>query len=480
MNPLYRGPLQRMHDQLAKQSVAPPPEAQGMVTTRLFAPVAQPPAYTDEALALEFAERHAGDLRYVAAWGKWLIWTGTHWRIDDTLQAVDHARQICRDAAASCKKGRTAAMLASAKTIAAVERLAKADRRIAATVDEWDTNPWLLGTPGGTIDLRTGYLRQADPTESISKITAVSPASSPDCPRFITFLNEATGGDAALMLFLQQYCGYCLTGVTREHALAFLSGGGKNGKTTFVNAITRPMGDYASTAAMDTFIAAHGDRHPTDLASLRGARLVAASETEEGRRWAEARIKQLTGGDAITARYMRQDFFTFVPTFKLLIVGNHRPVLRNVDDAARRRFNIVPFDRKPANPDAQLEDKLRDEWPSILRWMIEGCLDWQRNGLLRAASVVETTNSYFSDQDLFGQWLDEKCDLEPSNLHKFGTSADLYASWSAYATAAGDRPGGQRSFSEALQRRGVVMHRTKHARTYRGVALRLMQGKGDG
>jgi putative DNA primase/helicase len=373
---------------------------------------ARPPPFTDEALALEFADRHADDLRHVSVWGKWLIWIGTHWRVDDTLQAVDHTRAICRRAASSCNQPRTAAAVASAKTIGAVERLAKADRRLAATSDAWDRNPWLLGTPGGTVDLKSGRLQSADPTDAITKVTAVTPAARQDCPRFLQFLDEATGGDAELMRFLQQWCGYCLTGVTREHALVFVHGTGKNGKSTFINATAGVLGDYAVTAAMDTFISSHGDKHPTDLAMLRGARLVTASETEEGRQWAEARIKQLTGGDPITARFMRQDFFTFAPAFKLTIIGNHQPSLRNVDEAAMRRFNIVPFTVKPAQPDTTLEQKLKAEWPGILRWMIDGCLDWQENGLLRPNSVTKATADYFGEQYLFKQWLDEECDAE--------------------------------------------------------------------
>ena len=153
---------------------------------------------------------------------------------------------------------------------------------------------------------------------------------------------------------------------------------------------------------------------------LRGARMVTASETEEGRSWAESRIKQMTGGDPITARFMQKDFFTFQPAFKLTIIGNHKPLLRNVDEAARRRFNLVPFNRMPANVDRQLPEKLREEWPGILRWMIEGCLDWQENGLVRPDSVIRATESYFEDQDLLSQWLAEECDAEPGNNYKYG------------------------------------------------------------
>ncbi len=211
------------------------------------------------------------------------------------------------------------------------------------------------------------------------------------------------------MRFLQQIAGYCLTGDTREHALFFIYGPGGNGKSVFLNTLNGILADYAETAVMDAFAASAHDKHSTDIAMLRGARLVSVSETEEGRAWAETRVKQLTGGDKVTARFMRQDNFTFTPRFKLVIVGNHKPVLTNVDDAAKRRFNIIPFTRKPPRPDQQLEEKLKAEWPGILRWMIEGCLDWQANGLVRPAIVAEATAEYFDDQDTFGQWLEEHC-----------------------------------------------------------------------
>ena len=280
--------------------------------------------------------------------------------------------------------------------------------------------------PGGTVDLRTGAVREASPKDYITKNTAVAPAATPYCPLWMRFLDEVTGGDAELICFLQQMAGYALTGDTCEHALMFIYGAGGNGKSVFLNAITGILADYAATAPMDSFTASPGDRHPTDLAMLRGARLVTASETEEGRPWAEARIKQMTGGDRITARFMRQDNFTFIPQLKLIIVGNHKPVLHNVDDAARRRFNIIPFVRKPAAPDPDLEAKLKAEGPGILRWMIEGCLDWQRHGLQRPTAVCAATEEYFADQDVMAQWLADACDVEPENPHKWEATSDLF------------------------------------------------------
>jgi putative DNA primase/helicase len=225
---------------------------------------------------------------------------------------------------------------------------------------------------------------------------------------------------------------------------------------------------------MDTFSASRDSKHPTDLAMLRGARLVTASETEEGKAWAEARIKQLTGGDEISARFMRQDFFTFKPQFKLTIVGNHKPVLHNIDEAARRRFNIIPFTRKPDKPDRELEAKLRKEWPGILRWMIDGCLDWQANGLIRPAVIVEATNDYFDEQDLFGQWLEEFCDVEKDNPYKWENATELFKSWQIYAEAAGEKPGTTKFLSAALLSRGFGKKRiTGGATAYTGLRLKL-------
>jgi putative DNA primase/helicase len=195
---------------------------------------------------------------------------------------------------------------------------------------------------------------------------------------------------------------------------------------------------------------------------LNGARLVTASETEEGRAWAESRIKQITGGDRISARFMRQDFFEFDPAFKLLIVGNHKPILRNVDDAAKRRFNIIPFVHKPEQRDLELENKLRAEYPAILRWMIDGCLDWGRNGLIRPRSVSKATDEYFSSQDLFGQWLEECCELHPGNELRLETAADLFASWEAFAASHGEKPGNSKTLGDKLSQLGAGLVRKRH------------------
>lgn len=423
---------------------------------------AKPPANTadldgfalhEDGIALAFAEKHKGALRYDHDRGKWFRWTGKYWARDETKIAFSWSRDICRQLA---KEGgaedKFAALLAKASTAASVERYAQADEALAVTSSVWDCDPWLLGTPDGTIDLRTGAVLLPKASDHITKHAAVVPAASPDCPLWLQFLHDATNGDDGLIRFLRQWCGYTLTGVTIQHALLFIYGPGGNGKSVFLNTVFGLLGTYAQMASMETFTSGAGDKHPTDMAMLAGARMVCASETEEGRAWAETRIKQLTGGDPVSARFMRQDFFTFLPAFKLAVIGNHLPVLRNVDDAARRRFNVVPFVHKPPNPDRTLEAKLKAEGPAILRWMIEGCLDWQKNGLVRPRVVTEATGSYFSEQDSVRQWIEDHCETGKRSLSD--TSDALFKSWTAYAVASGEKAGTMRWFSQNLARQG--------------------------
>lgn len=426
---------------------------------------------TEDSAALRFAELYDGRLRFCHDTGAWFEWDGAAWRQNRTGLAYQWARELARRLCDG-ESAKARYIISKTSFAAGVERFARSDPTFAVTAEGWDVDPWLLGTPDGTVDLRTGRLRPAEPNEGITKLTAVAPAIRSECPLWLAFLAQATGDDAELIRFLRQWCGYALTGLTREHALVFVYGPGGNGKSVFLNVIGAILNAYATTAAMDTFTASKGDKHPTDMAMLRGARLVTASETEEDRAWAEARIKQLTGGDPVTARFMRQDFFTFTPSFKLTIVGNHQPMLRNVDDAARRRFNIVPFIRKPATPDRQLEEKLKAEWPGILQWMIAGCLDWQAHGLVRAESVTAATEAYFSEQDLLQQWLADKCDLRPDAAGWWETSAELFASWTVYARAAGDEPGTMKSFGPAMRRKGFAAYRTKTVRGFKGIRIR--------
>jgi putative DNA primase/helicase len=442
--------------------IGPPPEA---LATE---PEERPPAFSDDALALRFADRHASDLRFVAAWNKWLTWDGVRWRFDETLHAYELVRLLCREAAAGCNKEKVAVALASAKTVAAVERLARADRRLAATVDQWDAEPWLLNTPETVIDLRAGQPRRHSPNDYMTKMTAVGPRG--DCPNFLAFLDRITSGDAELIAYLRRVFGYALTGLTREHALFFGYGTGANGKSVLLSTVSGLLGDYHKTAPIETFTASNADRHPTDLAGLRGARLVTATETEEGRRWAESRIKQLTGGDTVSARFMRQDFFEYLPAFKLVIAGNHKPSLRSVDEAIRRRFHLIPFavTIPTEERDPNLTEKLKAEWPGILSWMVEGCLEWQTEGLGQPQAVINATAAYLEAEDALAAWIDDRCRRDPNTWEQ---SSALFDSWAAWAGQAGENPGTMRRFVQTLESRGFVAQRRMHGRGIIGLQV---------
>ncbi|WP_053156194.1 phage/plasmid primase, P4 family [Pseudomonas sp. P1.8] len=419
---------------------------------------------SEDQFALVFEELYRHKLRYCHTSGTWYVWDGNCWRRDDIHLVLDNARKVCR----ACANGKPTYLRHA--TVNAVERLARSARALAVTAECWDTDPWLLGTPGGTVNLRTGELRHSSQGDFITRQTRVMPATQDVVPSlWLNFLNEATGNDPDLIRYLQQIAGYCLTGCTDEHVLFFVSGPGGNGKTVFTNTLTGIQGEYAQPAAMETFTASKHDKHSTDLAALKGARLVTASETEEGRHWAEAKIKQMTGGDPITARFMRCDNFTYHPEFKLVISGNHKPSLDNVDDAMRRRLHIIPFTNKPSTPDPDLESKLRVEWPAILRWMIDGCLDWQQNGFQRPNVVSDATSSYFEDQDLLGQWLDEFCEQGANyeDSHKI-----LYTSWSNYAKDAGEEPRKEKAFTQMLVNRGFERKKSSKARGFRGLRIK--------
>jgi putative DNA primase/helicase len=427
---------------------------------------------SDDAIALRFSERHASDLRFVANWGQWLRHNGRQWRHDDTLHARDLARDVCR-ASAEEFDYKTAIKIASAKTISAVESLARSDRRLAATVDQWDADPWLLNTPDGVVDLKTGILRPHRIEDYMTKITAIGPGGN--CPLFLAFLDRIMSGDHEVISYIQRVFGYGLTGEIIEHALFFWYGTGANGKSVLLSTVSGLLGDYHTAAPIETFTVSNSDRHPTDLAGLRGARLVSASETEEGRRWAEAKIKQLTGGDRIAARFMRQDFFTYQPAFKLIIAGNHKPSLRSVDEAIRRRFHLVPFavTIPEHERDLELTKKLKAEWPGILAWIIQGCVEWQKTGLRPPAAVREATDAYLESEDAIAAWLEERCERDPN---AWESSTTIFASWSAWAAAAGEYVGSQKQLTQKLEKRGgFVGKRTNKSQGMSGMSgLRIL------
>ncbi len=435
-----------------------------------------PPEYSDEALANRFTARHRDDLKFVQTWGRWLVWDGNRWQLEDTLLVADHARALARDASSEILESNGSLKLAngvaSAKTISAIERLARVDRQHASQTGDWDLAPWLLNTPTGTIDLRTGQARPHDRRDLITKMTAVGPGG--ECRKWKEFLHRIFAGNENLIAYIQRVLGYSLTGSVKEHSLFFCYGTGGNGKGVLLGTWQKILGDYSVVAPMATFTATQNERHPTELAMLRGARLVTAQETEDGHHWAESKIKALTGGDPVSARFMRQDFFTYQPTFKLIVAGNHRPSLRNVDEAIRRRFNLIPFTVTipPAERDPDLAEKLKEEWPGILAWAIEGCLEWQRTGLAPPAAVVEATESYLTEEDAVGRFLSERCERHPQAVAEL---KKLYSEWKWFCERSGEQILSEKSFSQKLEgQRHLIKGQDSRSRRviFRGIRLR--------
>jgi putative DNA primase/helicase len=273
---------------------------------------------------------------------------------------------------------------------------------------------------------------------------------------------------------MQRFLGYCLSGLTTEHALLFLFGTGSNGKSVFTAVLTAIFGDYAIIAPMEMFIATHVERHPTEIARLRGARLVVAHETQKGRRWDESKLKTLTGSDPISGRFMRGDFFDFQPTHKFVIAGNHKPGFRTVDEAIRRRFLLVPFTVciPKEERDRDLTEKLKAEGPAVLRWMVDGFLEWQCDGLMVPERVRAATDEYLADQDSLSQWAEECTEADESPF-AFETTRALFKSWRGWAEDRNLAVGTETVFADSLKDRGFEHKRTEKARGFKGIRLKF-------
>ena len=437
----------------------------------------QSPSFSDDSIATDWVERHWDEVRFVAAWGAWYRFCDEYvWRKDESLWVENTIRVACRDGAKAAmivhgleqrSRVRIASDLRSFRKIRDVERMARSDRAVSASVDQWDQDLNLLNTPREEIDLRSGRVCANTALSFCSKATAVGIGGdglyeAGDCPTWERFLDRIADGNADLVGYLARAVGYWLTGQTSEHAIFFLYGLGGNGKSTFLETIKGIAGDYAHTAAVATFTESPYERHPTDLAAMRGARLVIANETEAGKRWNESLLKSLSGGDSVSARFMHQNLFTYKPQFKLVFAGNHKPRLQNVDAAMRRRFHLIPFTKTipSAEVDPDLPAKLRREWVGILRWAVAGSIEWHKRGLDAPEIVKSATNDYFEDEDLLGVWLRERTVSNPSAETQ---SSQLFASYKVWCEAGGERYCSIKAFSTGLQDRGI-----KHGRDRRG------------
>jgi putative DNA primase/helicase len=357
----------------------------------------------------------------------------------------DEQKKIAGFAAVSQNTTRIRAMLTEAKPY------------LAVGMDELDRDPWLVNCQNGTLDLRTGRLKDHDPEDRITKIVPVDYDPEASCPRFLRFLKE-TLVDNAVIKFVQRYSGYTLTGITRERLLAILYGFGKNGKTTLVELLHEVLGDYARNTDVETLLIKKYQGVGNDVAALKGARFVSAAEVEKGRRLAESKVKQLTGRDTVTARFLFGENFDFKPEFKLWLSTNNKPVIQGTDDAIWDRIRLIPFSQRFDGPkaDPKLPDKLRNELAGVFAWMVEGCLEWQEHGLEEPKTVTDATKQYREEMDTLAAFLDEVCVLGPN----YRVLAEgLYQRYAMWCDKSGERKDPKKAFVARLEERGFERRR---------------------
>jgi putative DNA primase/helicase len=440
---------------------------------------------TDYGNAERLVARFRDRIRFCPQRNKWMIWDGARWSFDETGEIVRLAKLTVRgiyEEASACAddEGRKMVVRFASKSedsgrLAAMIKLAQSEPGIPVMPADLDADPWKLTVLNGTIDLKTATLGPHCRSDLITKITPIVWEPSASCPTWLRFLDDVMGGNKNMIAFLQRAVGYTLTGDTREQVLFFTLGAGANGKTTFLKTIQALLGEFATQAAPDLLIAKKGEVHPTEQADLFGKRLAVCTEIESGRALAEVTVKQLTGGDAIKARRMREDFWEFEPTHKLWIAANHKPIVKGTDHAIWRRLLMILFgvtftaDRR----DPELIQKLHAELPGILRWAVAGCVEWQRGGLKPPAEVRDATESYRGEMDVVGQFVAERC---ARDLRGEITAAALYRAYSAWCEANGERAVKQRAFGQAMTERGV--ERTKRG-TYIYLGIRLADQRDD-
>jgi len=437
---------------------------------------------TDTGNGKIFAHRHGQDVRFCHDSKKWLMWDGRRWVPDRTgeinrraketaihmmhsatrLKDVDRQHSLVKHALKSQYESRIRAMIA----------LAQSEPGISVTEADLDSDQWLLNVQNGTLNLKTGQLGQHRREALLTNLAPVEYDKKALCPVWDSFLTDIMGGDNNLIRFVQKAIGYSLTGSTREQVFFILYGPGANGKSTFIAAIHLLLGDYALSTPTETLLVKSGSGIPSDVARLKGARFVSAVESEHGRKLAEALVKQLTGGDKITARHLYGEWFDFDPTFKLFLAVNHKPVIKGSDYAIWRRIRLVPFTVTipPEKRDKDLINKLKAELPGILRWAVEGCMLWQREGLESPDSVKAATGDYQSEMDVIGDFIAECCDVVPDAKTPF---KDLFFKYTLWSSKDGDDCLDQKEFARGLAERSFTSGKNKALGRYRsGIRLK--------
>ena len=416
---------------------------------------------TDLGNARRFAQRHGRDVSYVRQWG-WVVWDGTRHRLDTRGEVQRLAKEtvgsIYGESSRLEDSRREAvaqhAIRSEAKSrIQAMIDLAWSEPGIVASPDDFDKDPWLFNCQNGTIELRTGTLREHRREDLITKLSPTHFEEHVGGEVFMRFLDRIMEGKPQVANYLRRLIGYSLTGLTVEQILLILYGQGSNGKTTLLEVIGEMMGDYAQHTPASTFMVQRGERIPNDIARLQGARLVVATETEEAKRLSESLVKSLTGGDSVAARFLHKEFFEFKPQFTPFLATNHRPTIKGVDHAIWRRLKLIPFTITIPDDeqDKELPEKLRQEMPAILSWAVMGCLEWQRDGLKEPKEVSVSTDTYRSEMDVLGEFFEECCAIDKTAE---ALARDIFQAYKEWCLHCGEKVFSQRWLGLRLSERG--------------------------
>lgn len=441
--------------------------------------------FTDLGNAERFVHQHARDVRYCAIHKTWYIWDdGRRWKEDAAGRIYHLARRTVRSIpmeADNFPDGdprraevlKWAAKSESKDRVKAMVELAQYDPAIVIEPQQFDRDPWLLNCLNGTLDLKTGKLGDHKRDDFITKMAPVKYDPQATCPRWEQFLNEIFRSISVLIFYVQRIFGYILTGSTKEQDFYLFFGTGANGKSTFIRILMDLLGpEYAKQTAATALLAKQHETAGEEIAVLEGARLVSTIEVDDGKRLAESLVKQLTGGDRVRVRRLYSNSFEFMPTFKLVMVCNHKPRITGTDSGIWRRIKLIPFDVQIPEPrqDPDLADKLRQELPGILNWCLEGCLKWQAEGLQPPEIVDVATTSYRVESDAIGAFLDE-CVIT-TNLNARTQSATLYEAYKGWTEAAGEYSLSMRRFNDRLRERGFqCLPGTDNRKFWLGIGL---------
>ena len=432
------------------------------------AAIERDPAPSEDAMALEFVARHGDQYRHVAPWHRWLKWDGKRWREDSTASVYQCIRELVRATVEGDKGERSTA---NASFVSGIERLARTDQSIVVLPEHLDADPWMLNTQSGIVNLRTGCILPHEPQALCTRIAnaAVDPTHGADL--WHEFLAGITQGNTELGEYLQRVAGYAATGVTIEDVLIHLFGIGANGKSSFAEAVAHALGDYARIFPSEVLMESKGERHPTDLAQFMGVRFALTSEPSSSATWNDSRIKSLTGDATISARFMRGDFFEFARTHKTIVIGNHMPRLADVTHAIRRRVQMVPFRAVfEPTPGPGIRERLKTEASgAILAWIVAGAAEWQATGTAPPQTVRDLTGEYLADQDVIGQWLDERCERK---VGAFERLADLHRDYKAWCDGQGVHAKSNLALSAHLRSAGFERGSTMVGKVFHGLKFK--------